>query len=134
VRVLVSAASRHDATREIAEAPAAGLAKRGVDADARPLGQITRLDRFDTVVLESAIYMGRWLKSAREFVSEHAAELSSIQMWLLRCGPLGPPDHLIPPGESAAPAASARPSTHQPVLPGRSHGGGISVIARGELP
>jgi menaquinone-dependent protoporphyrinogen oxidase len=101
VIVLVSAASRHDATREIAEAPAAGLAKRGVDADARPLEQITSLDAFDTVVLGSAIYLGRWLKSAREFVSEHAAELSSMPVWLLRSGPLGPPDRLIPSGESA---------------------------------
>lgn len=101
MRVLVSAASRHDATRETAEAIAAGLAKRGLDAEARPLEQITSLDRFDTVVLGSAIYMGRWLKSAREFVSEHAAELSSMPVWLLRSGPLGPPDHLIPPGESA---------------------------------
>jgi menaquinone-dependent protoporphyrinogen oxidase len=101
VRVLVSAASRHDATREIAEAIAAGLAKRGVDAEARPLEQITSLDRFDTVVLGSAIYMGRWLKTAREFVSEHAAELSSMPVWLFSSGPLGPPDRLIPPGESA---------------------------------
>jgi menaquinone-dependent protoporphyrinogen oxidase len=101
VRVLVSAASRHDATREIAEAIAAGLAKRGVDAAARPLEQISSLDGFDTVVLGSAIYMGRWLKTAREFVSEHAAELSSMPVWLFSSGPLGPPDRLIPPGESA---------------------------------
>jgi menaquinone-dependent protoporphyrinogen oxidase len=61
VRVLVTAASRHDATREIAEAIADGLSRRGVDAEARPVDQVTSLDGFDAVVIGSAIYMGRWL-------------------------------------------------------------------------
>jgi menaquinone-dependent protoporphyrinogen IX oxidase len=69
VRVLVTAASRHDATREIAETIADGLRRRGVDAEARPLDEVVSLDGFDAVVLGSAIYMGRWLKTAREFVS-----------------------------------------------------------------
>jgi menaquinone-dependent protoporphyrinogen oxidase len=99
--VLVTAASRHDATREIAEAIADGLTRRGVDAEARPVDQVTSLDRFDAVVVGSAIYMGRWLKTAREFVSEHAAELAAVPVWLFSSGPLGPPDHLIPAGESA---------------------------------
>jgi menaquinone-dependent protoporphyrinogen oxidase len=101
VRVLVTAASRHDATREIAEAIADGLSRRGVDAEARPVDQVTSLDGFDAVVIGSAIYMGRWLRTAREFVSEHAAALSAMPVWLFSSGPLGPPDHLIPPEESA---------------------------------
>ena len=101
MRVLVTAASRHHATLEIAEAIAAGLAQRGVDTEARPLEQITSLDGFDAAILGSAIYMGRWLKAARDFVSEHGAELSSMPVWLFSSGPLGPPDRLIPPRESA---------------------------------
>ena len=34
------------------------------------------------MVIGSAIYMGRWLKTAREFVSEHVAELSAVPVWL----------------------------------------------------
>jgi menaquinone-dependent protoporphyrinogen oxidase len=101
VLVVVTAASRHHATSEIAEAIAAGFVQRGVDAEARPLEQITSLDGFDAVVLGSAIYMGRWLRAAREFVSEHEAELSAMPVWLFSSGPLGPPDRLIPLGESA---------------------------------
>ena len=78
MRVLVTAASRHDATREIADAIVSGLAHRGVDAEARPVEQAGTLDDFDAVIAGSAIYMGRWLKAAREFVSDHAAELSSM--------------------------------------------------------
>jgi menaquinone-dependent protoporphyrinogen oxidase len=101
MRVLVTAASRHDATREIAEAIAAGLEQRGFNAEVRRLDRIASLDGFDAAVIGSAIYMGRWLKTAREFVSEHAAEFSSMPVWLFTSGPLGPADHLIPPGESA---------------------------------
>jgi menaquinone-dependent protoporphyrinogen oxidase len=101
VRVLVTAASRHDSTREIAEAIAGGLTERGVHAEARTLDQIADLDGFDAVVVGSAIYMGRWLKPAREFVARYATELSSVPVWLFSSGPLGPPDHLIPAGESA---------------------------------
>jgi menaquinone-dependent protoporphyrinogen oxidase len=52
-------------------------------------------------VVGSAIYMGRWLKTARAFVSEHAADLSAVPVWLFSSGPLGPPDHRIPEGESS---------------------------------
>jgi menaquinone-dependent protoporphyrinogen oxidase len=101
VHVLVTAASRHEVTREIAEAIADGLNRRGVDAEARPVDEVTSLDGFDAVVIGSAIYMGRWLKTAREFVSGRAAALSAVPVWLFSSGPLGPPDHLIPAGESA---------------------------------
>ena len=101
MRVLVTAASRHDATREIAEAIADGLADRGVPAEAVPMDSVASVDGFDAVVVGSAIYMGRWLKTAREFISQHSAELSSVPVWLFSSGPLGPPDHLIPADEPA---------------------------------
>lgn len=78
MHVLVTAASRHEATREIAEAIAGGLNRRGVDAEARRLDEVVSLDGFAAVVIGSAIYMGRWLKTGREFVSGHAAELSAV--------------------------------------------------------
>jgi menaquinone-dependent protoporphyrinogen oxidase len=81
VGVLVITASRHDSSREIAEAIARGLTERGVDAEARPIDQIADLGGVDAVVVGSAIYMGRWLKPAREFVSEHGVELSSMPVW-----------------------------------------------------
>jgi menaquinone-dependent protoporphyrinogen oxidase len=66
MRVLITAATRHDATREIAEAIGAGLVERGMDAETRPIDEVTDLVGYDAVVLGSAVYMGRWLKSARE--------------------------------------------------------------------
>ncbi|HET6865350.1 MAG TPA: flavodoxin domain-containing protein [Solirubrobacteraceae bacterium] len=100
-RVLVSAASRHNGTHEIAEAIAAGIAERGMPADARDMEDVADLSEYGAVVLGSAIYMNRWLPEARRFIQIHASELCMTPVWLFSSGPLGPADHLIPPGEPA---------------------------------
>jgi menaquinone-dependent protoporphyrinogen oxidase len=101
MRVLITAATRHDATREIAEAIGAGLSERGIDAETRPIDEVTDLAGYDAVVLGSAVYMGRWLKPARQFVERNARALTAIPVWLFSSGPLGPPERLVPPGEPA---------------------------------
>jgi menaquinone-dependent protoporphyrinogen oxidase len=99
--VLVTAASRHHGTLEIANAIAAGLVARGLAAEAQPIDGVTDLSPYGAVILGSAVYMNRWLSEARRFAQVHASELSSMPVWLFSSGPLGPPDHPIPPGESA---------------------------------
>jgi menaquinone-dependent protoporphyrinogen oxidase len=100
MRVLITAATRHDATREIAEAIGAGLAERGIDTETRPIDEVTDLSGYDAVVLGSAVYMGRWLKPARQFVEHNGTALAAIPVWLFSSGPLGPPEHPVP-GEPA---------------------------------
>lgn len=101
MKVLVTAATRHHGTHEIAEAIAAGLVERGVDAEALPIGEVTSVDRYGAVVLGSAVYMGRWLGEARRFAQLHASALCVMPVWLFSSGPLGPADHPIPPGTPA---------------------------------
>ena len=100
-RVLVTAASRHNGTLEIAEAIAGGLVERGVLAEARHIEDVNDLSAYGAVVLGSAIYMNRWLAEARRFVQINASELCMMPVWLFSSGPLGPADHLVPPSESA---------------------------------
>jgi menaquinone-dependent protoporphyrinogen oxidase len=100
-KVLVTAASHHGATEEIAKAIAAGLRERGVDAAARRMGDVSSLDGYDAVVLGSAVYMGRWLSEARRFAQVHATALSSMPVWLFSSGPVGPASHPVPAGEAA---------------------------------
>jgi menaquinone-dependent protoporphyrinogen oxidase len=100
-KVLVTSASRHHATHEIAEAIAGALCERGVPAEARPIEQVTGVTEYRAVVLGSAVYMNRWLGEARRFAQIHASELSSVPVWLFSSGPLGDADHPIPPGEAA---------------------------------
>ena len=99
MRVLVTAASRHGATHEIGEAIARGLARRGVEADARPAEGIESIDGYDAVIAGSAVYVGRWLEPARQLIEAHAAALAARPVWLFSSGPLGPPEALKPEGE-----------------------------------
>jgi menaquinone-dependent protoporphyrinogen oxidase len=99
MRVLVTAASLRGATYEIAEAIAAGLAGRGVDADSRPVEEVDTLAGYDAFVIGSAVYVGRWLEPARVLVERHAALLAERPVWLFSSGPLGPPDALKPEGD-----------------------------------
>jgi menaquinone-dependent protoporphyrinogen oxidase len=91
VKVLVTAASRHGATQEIAEAIGRTLSDRGVAASVVPISDVTNLDGYDAVVVGSAVYMGQWLESARTFAERYSVPLSSRPTWLFSSGPIGDP-------------------------------------------
>ena len=132
MRVLVTAASRHEATAEIAEAIAVDLAKRGLDARVRPIGEVTGLGDYDAVVLGSAIYMGRWLKEARVFAAQHSKALTAMPVWLFGSGPLGPADKPLPESDAAdidAMVALTRAREHR-LLAGRLDGTRLGVAER----
>jgi menaquinone-dependent protoporphyrinogen oxidase len=84
--ILVSAATRHGATGEIADRIAAGLAERGLDVDVRRLQDVSDVSLYDAVVLGSGIYFGNWMKEARSFVDAHAVELAQRPTWLFASG------------------------------------------------
>jgi menaquinone-dependent protoporphyrinogen oxidase len=87
--ILVAYATRHGATREIAERIGATLAASGHRADVRAAAGVHHLDGCDAVVAGGAVYMGSWLKDARDFVHEHRAALAALPVWLFSSGPLG---------------------------------------------
>lgn len=87
--VLVASQTQHGATREIADLIGAILAGRGVATDIRDVESVDDLAGYDAVVLGSAVYMGRWLKPAREFAERHAEELRARPTWLFSSGPVG---------------------------------------------
>jgi menaquinone-dependent protoporphyrinogen oxidase len=89
--VLVSAASKHGATAEIASALAEGLTRRGVPAEVRAPAEVSDVAGYDAVVLGSAVYMGHWLGEAKDVVSRSAADLRDRPVWLFSSGPIGEP-------------------------------------------
>jgi menaquinone-dependent protoporphyrinogen oxidase len=97
MRVLVSAASKHGATSEVATAIAAALEVEGLEAVMMDPPAVTDLDRFDAVVVGSAVYLGRWLEPARELVTRLQAPLAERPVWLFSSGPVGDPP--TPPDE-----------------------------------
>ncbi|TVR36161.1 MAG: flavodoxin [Nitriliruptor sp.] len=91
MRVLVTAASKHGATSEIADAIADRLAEQGIDVVQRLPADVASPDGFDAVILGSGVYAGRWLDAARQFVARLSAELRDRQVWIFSSGPLGDP-------------------------------------------
>jgi menaquinone-dependent protoporphyrinogen oxidase len=92
MHVLVTAASKHGATLEIAERIAEVLAVRGHRAEVVPCESAGDAGAYDAVVLGSAVYAGRWLGPARELAEEQAERLAARPLWLFSSGPLGAPD------------------------------------------
>lgn len=98
--VLVAYGSKYGSTAEIAEAIAAAMREAGVDAEARPAGEVTDLAGYRAVVVGSGVYAGRWAGDARTFVRTNAAALRAMPTWLFCSGPTGG-------GEKAEAAAKA---------------------------
>jgi menaquinone-dependent protoporphyrinogen oxidase len=86
MRVLVTAASKHGATEEIAERIGAVLAAHGVDVDVKNLQDVSGLAGYEAFVVGGGIYLGKWLKEARRFVEVHVAELAQRPTWLFASG------------------------------------------------
>lgn len=91
MRVLVNYASRFGGTREIAEAIARTLDDAGVRVRCSPVQDAPDLERFDAFVIGSAVYFGRWLPAATDFVRTHAGLLVHRPTWLFSSGPLPVP-------------------------------------------
>ena len=91
MRILVTAASRHQATMEVAQAIATTLRRADIDVDVRRAEEVGHVNAYDGVVLGSAIYAGHWLKPAKDFIERTSSRLRSLPVWLFSTGPIGDP-------------------------------------------
>jgi menaquinone-dependent protoporphyrinogen oxidase len=89
MRILVTYASRHGATRGIAERIAQTLEHSGMQVTLAPVDGGARPDDYDAFVIGSAAYVGRWLKQATDFVRRHQSVLAGRPVWLFSSGPIG---------------------------------------------
>ncbi len=91
-RAVVIVASKYGATREIAEILVEDL-RQGFDVRLHDAADVASIDDLDAegIVFGSAIYMGRWLKPARELLDKHQDELAKRPLWLFSSGPVGDP-------------------------------------------
>ena len=89
MRVLVAYASRHGATKGIAERIAQTLEPRGHEVTLEPADQVSAVDGYDAFIVGGAAYAGHWLKEATEFVRNYREVLASRPVWLFSSGPIG---------------------------------------------
>ena len=87
--VLVAYASKHGSTQGIAERIARELGQLGIQAEARPLDEVSDPGSYEALVIGSAIYYGSWMKEATEWVHRNQAVLAKLPVWLFSVGPLG---------------------------------------------
>ncbi len=90
-RVLVSAASQHGATAEIAQAIGQALSEQGLTVAVIPPGDVRSVDGYDAMTIGSAVYLGHWLDPAKDFVNRFRDALPSRPVWLFSSGPVGKP-------------------------------------------
>jgi menaquinone-dependent protoporphyrinogen oxidase len=89
MKVLVSVASRHGASFEIAEEISATLAGAGFETAVLPPDAVTSLQEYDAVILGSSVYVGHWMDAAVNLVERFSKEIASRPVWLFSSGPLG---------------------------------------------
>jgi menaquinone-dependent protoporphyrinogen oxidase len=89
MKILVAYATRHGATKGIAEHIGATLERAGLDVDLRPVETAGPAEGYGAFVIGSAAYMGSWLSEATSFVRRHHDLLADRPVWLFSSGPIG---------------------------------------------
>ncbi len=123
--MLVTVASRHGATADLAERLAADLQESAAGRRCRLTAVHRRVEQdpepaqFDAVVLGSSVYAGRWAEPARRWANQHLDVLRRRPVWLLSSGPIG--ERPFPPDEAhdVGPLADELGARGRRTFPGR---------------
>jgi menaquinone-dependent protoporphyrinogen oxidase len=91
MKVLVTAASKHGSTTEIASVIARVLRTADIETEVVAPEAVSSLAGYDAVVVGSAIYAGHWLGPAKAFVLRYRVELADLPVFLFSSGPIGDP-------------------------------------------
>ena len=89
MRLLIAVSSKHGSTREIAGAIGQAVRETGIEVDVVDAHDVESVDRYDAVIVGSAVHWGRWMGPARDLVHGSADALRTRPVWLFSSGPLG---------------------------------------------
>lgn len=115
MKVLVTVASKHGSTREIANAIAQELRAENLIVDLMEVSNVQTIDGYAAVILGSAVYAGSWLPAAKAFAERLHRELALRPVWVFSSGPLGRenPQPRDDPASLAAPLGDVRVMEHR---------------------
>jgi len=88
-QVMVVVASRHGATRGIADRIGETLRAEGLDASVFDVDEAPSPQWADAVVIGGAAYMGKWLDEVTTYLRRYEELLSTRPTWLFASGPVG---------------------------------------------
>jgi menaquinone-dependent protoporphyrinogen oxidase len=86
--ILVGYATRFGSTKEVAEAIVATLREGGVSVDLQPARDVRTIEGYGAVVLGAPLYMFRWHKDAKSFLSRHRQALMGRPVAVFALGPV----------------------------------------------
>lgn len=89
MKVLVAYASRHGATKGIAERVARRLERSGLEVTLERADRVRQVEGYDAFVVGGCAYMFHWAKECTAFVRRNARVLEARPTWLFSSGPLG---------------------------------------------
>ena len=87
--ILITYATRYGSTQEVAEQVAATLRENGLEVELQPARRVQTLDDYSAVVLGTPLYIGRWLRDARRFLTQHQEALMERPVAVFSLGPTG---------------------------------------------
>jgi menaquinone-dependent protoporphyrinogen oxidase len=88
MRILVAYGSKRGGTEGIARILARTLEDYDIEVEVVPPRMAGPLKEYDAVVVGGSVYMGRWNRDARHFVTKNADALRQKPIWLFSSGPL----------------------------------------------
>ncbi len=89
MRILVTSASKHGSTHEIAATIGEELRRAGHTVNIYHAKEAPSATSYDAAIIGSAVYAGSWLAEARGYVADNQAALAGKPVWLFTSGPLG---------------------------------------------
>jgi menaquinone-dependent protoporphyrinogen oxidase len=88
LKILVTYASKHGSTQQVAETIAAAIEPSGLEVEARPVRSVADAGAYDAIVLGAPLYMGRWHRDANRFVRRHRKALERLPVAVFALGPV----------------------------------------------
>jgi menaquinone-dependent protoporphyrinogen oxidase len=89
-KILVTYATKHGSTQEIAEVISETMRNNGLNVDIRMIKDVKSLEDFSFVILGAPLYMFRWHKDAHRFLSKHQRAIKNgLPVAVFAGGPFG---------------------------------------------
>ena len=119
MHILVTAASKHGATDEVADAIAKRIEASGITVDRPPPADVTSVADYDAVIVGSATYILQWMPEAHDFMERFKDQLPVGQVWAFSVGMNGVPKHSKQDGSRVGPLLTHVKCRELRTFPGR---------------
>ena len=119
MHILVTAASKHGATDEVADAIAKRIEASGITVDRLAPADVTSVADYDAMIVGSATYILQWMPEAHDFMERFKDQLPVGQVWAFSVGMNGVPKHSKQDGSLVGPLLTHVKCRELRTFPGR---------------